>query len=81
MEKKKWEEFRDSGLLWWINMILHTFGWAIVVNVEKGEVKEAYPARVPFRGFGEFDNSQGYVKVSKYLHKNSAKILEEAQNE
>nr|WP_297935692.1 hypothetical protein [uncultured Lachnoclostridium sp.] len=23
--KKTWQEFRDSGLLWWINMILHTF--------------------------------------------------------
>ena len=29
IERKSWEEFRNAGLLWWINMILHTFGWAI----------------------------------------------------
>lgn len=26
VNKKSWKEFRDSGMLWWINMILHTFG-------------------------------------------------------
>lgn len=30
--EKSWDEFRNSGLLWWINMILHTFGWAIEVD-------------------------------------------------
>jgi hypothetical protein len=30
--EKSWDEFRNSGLLWWINMILHTFGWAIAVD-------------------------------------------------
>jgi hypothetical protein len=24
VDKKTWKEFRDSGMLWWINMILHT---------------------------------------------------------
>ena len=33
--KKTWQEFRDSGLLWWINMILHTFGWSIVFEISK----------------------------------------------
>lgn len=35
VEKKTWKEFRDSGFLWWINMILHTFGWAICVEVDE----------------------------------------------
>ena len=34
--EKSWEEFRDSGFLWWVNMILHTFGWAITVKMEDG---------------------------------------------
>lgn len=29
--EKTWEDFRESGLLWFINTILHVFGWAIVV--------------------------------------------------
>jgi len=30
--QEKWKEFRNSGLLWFINTILHTFGWAIVFD-------------------------------------------------
>ena len=32
INKKTWEEFREAGLLWFTNMILHTFGWSIVVE-------------------------------------------------
>ena len=49
--EKSWEEFRDSGLLWFINTILHAFGWAIVVEMDKGEIIRCYPARVKFRVF------------------------------
>ena len=55
--KKSWDEFRDNGLLWFINTILHMFGWAIVVEVDNGEVINAYPARVTFRGFSEESNT------------------------
>ena len=65
LNKISWQEFRDSGMLWWINMILHTFGLAIAFEMEGGEVKEVYPARVKYRGFGEKNNTEGYIKVSK----------------
>lgn len=78
--KKTWEEFRACGLLWWINTILHMFGWAIVVNVdtETEKIAEAYPARVRFRGFGEKDVEDGYRKVTAYLKENTNDLLEEA---
>lgn len=79
--KKTWKEFRESGFLWWINMILHTFGWAIVVDVEdNGEVTNAYPARVKFRGFKDKNNTEGYIKVSQYMKDNVSELLEEAEN-
>lgn len=54
MKRKSWQEFRATGMLWWVNRALHLFGWAIVVEVDDaGEVADAYPARVKFRGFGE----------------------------
>lgn len=54
IEKRTWEEFRNSGLLWWINMILHTFGWTIAMDVQEDRsVSSAYPTRVKFRGFTE----------------------------
>lgn len=79
--KKTWKEFRESGFLWWINMILHTFGWAIVVDIDdNGEITDAYPARVKFRGFDEKNNTEGYIKVSQYMKENISDLLEEAEN-
>lgn len=80
INKKSWKEFRDSGLLWWINMILHTFGWAIVVKMEEDKVVDVYPARVKYRGFGEKNNTEGYIKVSKYIKENADELLEESEN-
>ena len=81
VNKKSWEEFRGCGLLWWINMILHTFGWAIVVNIDDatGEIVEAYPARVRFRGFQEKHNTEGYIKLSNYLKENIKEIEAESR--
>lgn len=71
----------DSGLLWWINMILHTFGWAIALNVnEEGEITDAFPARVKYRGFGEKENTDGYIRVSKYIKENVDDLVEEAES-
>lgn len=81
VEQKSWEEFRNSGMLWWINMILHTFGWALVIECleEENIITNCYPARVKFRGFGEQNNTDGYIKVSKYLDENIKDIREEAE--
>jgi hypothetical protein len=85
VDRRKWEEFRESGLLWFINTILHTFGWAIVTNGEYNEagefiVYEAYPARVRYRGFTESSNSKGYEKVSRYMKENADELLKEAKD-
>ena len=78
IDKKSWKEFRESGLLWWINTMLHTFGWAIVVELDKEEVTQVYPARVKFRGFSTEVATNGYINVSKYLKENIDEILNEA---
>lgn len=78
VNKKSWEEFRETGLLWWINMILQTFGWAIVVAKEDGEITQVFPARVKYRGFSEKDNTEGYEKVSKFLDNNATDLAKEA---
>ena len=33
LEKKTWDDFRNSGLLRFVNMFLHIFGWTIVLNI------------------------------------------------
>ena len=79
VEKKTWEEFRDAGFLWWINMILHTFGWSICVEVDDREIVNAYPARVKYRGFLEKNNTSGYIKVSKFMKENADALLKESE--
>jgi hypothetical protein len=80
VNKKTWEEFRNSGLLWFINNILHLFGWAIAVKVEEdGSISNVYPARVKFRGFDEKSNTDGYIKVSRYLKDNIGDLLRESE--
>lgn len=80
INRKSWEEFRHSGMLWFMNMILHTFGWAIVVDVnEEGKVTDCYPARVKFRGFSEKSNTKGYIAVSQYLKDNIEDLLKESE--
>lgn len=60
-------------------MILHTMGWAIIYEFDKdGNISEVYPARVKFRGFGEKNNTDGYVMVSQYMKENADDLLEEA---
>lgn len=76
-----WQEFRDSGLLWFINMILHTFGWAICVEIDNFKVIAVYPKRVIYRGFSQQSNSDGYLKVTKYLKDNIDELLNEASDE
>ena len=79
IERKTWEEFRDCKLLWFINTILHAFGWAIVLeSTEDGEI-DAYPARVKFRGFSEKTNTDGYIGISEYLVENADELLKEAK--
>lgn len=82
IERKSWNEFRNTGLSWFINTILHTFGWAITFNVDdSGNVIEAFPSRVKFRGFSERINSEGYTKVSHYLQDNMDALVQESECE
>ena len=78
VNKKTWKEFRDTGLLWWINTQLHMFGWALVFEYDGKENLNVYPARVKFRGFGTKQVEDGYQMVSKYLKDNIEELEKEA---
>ena len=80
VEKRTWAEFRKSGLLWFINAILHAFGWAIILEIdsETKEITDCYPARVKFRGFSEDRNTEGYKNLSCYMRDNADELFKEA---
>lgn len=79
IERKSWEEFKENGLLWWVNNMLHMFGWAIVTETLEGKITNVYPARVKFRGFSEQTNTEGFTKVSKYMKENAEDLLNESK--
>lgn len=79
VERKTWEEFRDSKLLWFVNTILHTFGWAITIDIDDNKIVDVYPARVKFRGFSEKINTEGYIGLSEYMKENCEELLKEAR--
>lgn len=81
IQKKSWQEFRESGSLWFANTVLHAFEWAIVVEYdsETGEEVGAYPAHVKFRGFDEESNTEGYIKLSQYMKDELPTLLDESK--
>lgn len=78
-EQKQWIEFKESGLLWFINTTLHAFGWAIVIEVVDGEFISVCPMRTKMRGFSEKSNTAGYIKLSTYMKENGEKLLKESK--
>jgi hypothetical protein len=80
VERRTWEEFRNCKLLWWVNRLLHTFGWAIVVQVEEnGTITDVYPARVKFRGFSEKNEEEGFVGLTQYLRESVDELVKETK--
>ena len=71
MKKISLKEFKESGLLWFINRQLHLFGIALVVNIDKDVI---YPIRCEYRGFSENLEEKGYKAVTNYLLKNIERI-------
>lgn len=79
IERKSWKEFRESGLLWFVNRTLHLFGWSIVVCVnDDEEIEEVYPAKVVFRGFSEQDEEKGFRALSEHMKENIDDIVKDA---
>lgn len=77
--RKTWDDFRASGLLFYINTILHFMGWAIVVEVdtETKLVTNCYPARVKYRGWDEKSQNEEHAKVAQYLANTAPNFPEE----
>lgn len=48
MIRKSWDTFNDKGLLWFVNKILQSFGWVIVLSYDDNtnDFLGAWPARI-----------------------------------
>jgi hypothetical protein len=78
MKKMSWSEFQQSGLLFFVNQVLHAFGVSLVLEHEDdGTVSDAYPARTTWRGFPEETVSDGYTKITRYMATHAQELLAE----
>jgi len=77
VHEDSWQEFREAGLLWWVNRSLHLFGWALAVEQDQnGRLVNAYPVRCKFRGFGEDSETRGFRRLTQYLVSHTSDLLE-----
>lgn len=71
VERRTWEEFRATGLLWAANTVLQWFGWAIVVvtddDTDPDKVIGAYPVRCKWRGFPADRNEIGISRLTAWM--------------
>ncbi len=68
MQEITWDEFREKKLLWWVNMLLHTFGYVLVADFDDdGKIIEVFPATTTNRGFTENINTAGYEGMTKLM--------------
>ena len=77
-----WEEFKDSGALWWINRQLQLFGMSIAYEYdEKGNIVKVYPIKNKFRGFSPDIETKNFKKLTKYLEENINTIKEDLNDD
>jgi hypothetical protein len=79
LERKTWDEFRKTGLLFIVNQLLHAFGWVIVFESYNDGQLDVYPARTKWRGFTEEAQTDGYKKVTVYMNENAGKLMEDVK--
>jgi len=73
--------FINTGLLWFVNRILHTFGYAIAYDEDEatGAVEGFYICRTNFRGYEPEIEDEGYERVARYLRDHATSLYIEGE--
>jgi hypothetical protein len=74
----KWNDFRQTGLLVFVNMFLHIFGWAITLKIDTDtkEILEVYPQRVKYKGYDVETIDEAYKKVKSFFEAQNSEYVE-----
>ena len=77
-----WKNFRNTGLLWFVNRILHVWGIAIVLEMDENEnVISAQPELVDAIGFSRESEVNGYLRLRGYAALVSEELLADITEE
>lgn len=83
--EKSWNEFQKTGLFWFINSLLHVFGWALVyefdgkIGADGFNISRVYPARVRYRGFSPDVQAEAHKMIAQYVEQNAQDLREETE--
>lgn len=68
-----WQEFRNAGMLWWVNRILHSFGWSIFIELDdESQISSVYPERSKWLGFPDGVNEECLEKFKAHIKSDDA---------
>ena len=73
------ETFVNTGLVWFLNQLLHAFGFALAYHQDSatGTYSDFYVCRTIFRGHVEGIGDKGYERVARYLKDHAAELYTE----
>lgn len=46
LEKKSWDDFKDSNMFRIVNIVLRIFGWCLQYETSNGKIKSVTPIRI-----------------------------------
>lgn len=81
IQRRSWTEFQQAGLLWWVNRMLHLFGWCVVFEFDDDGNMEVYPALTDMRGFTPDSDADGFVKLTNHLRDNAGQLVHDVVGE
>lgn len=80
-EEISWEEFHNTGLLRFVNGLLHIFGLALVLKKEgEGNLKGTI-CKTKVRGFGKSSSFEHYESVQHYMENSLDRLRTEVFDE
>lgn len=76
-----WANFRNTGLLWFINRMLHVWGIAIEYEMDGDRVISVRPELVDYLGFDRETEVSGFLKLRGYTALVGKELFEDIAEE
>ena len=67
--KEAWLKFKNCGLLWLVNGLLHHMGYVIGFEYEDDELVGVYPVQSKYTGFTEQVERNGRLDLGEHLER------------
>ncbi len=81
IEARTWSEFREAGMVFAANKVLHMFGWCLVFAVdEQSGLRYCYPARTRYRGLAPEPDRAGTQRLYRWVCDAAGSLAKETES-